>query len=459
MKLSKYFKKYGGDAVASGTYGCVFRPPLYCENSNQTFDASRYVSKLMKTKDVYTEINEVSIIKNILLSSVSRDYIDKYYILANDGDICKININNLNEKGKKNIKYLKTGEIGGTHDCKNIYPSASHIVNNHNNYMVLNMIDGGEDLDIYLKNNILTLTLFNKLNNSLIDLLQNGIVKMNSLGIYHCDLKSLNLVYKDRVRIIDWGIAARLDVPFTKDNFNKNIQSIQIYHQMYYGLPFTNILLYNSFEFIKKKYNTADKYKTYLKQAYNDNYIVYLHLLNKYNKDVIKSEKSLIDIIIDYQTAVIYSGLSKEEIFNTVFFKNADIFGFLQIYINISYNLENTTNPTLKTVYNNIKSLISKYILSNNYAITPYSVDEIISDLNNLTKEKSLSKSKKSLDAELEYLVEYFSDKKTRKKTSKKISKLTKKAKCKEQKNCQYSKSVPFRRTKKNKKKKINVSV
>ena len=35
----------------------------------------------------------------------------------------------------------------------------------------------------------------NKLNDSLIDLFENGLAKMNSLGIYHCDLKTLNMVY------------------------------------------------------------------------------------------------------------------------------------------------------------------------------------------------------------------------------------------------------------------------
>ncbi len=400
--------KRGGVAVASGTYGCVFRPPLHCQDSKQTYDASKYVSKLMKKKDVYEEVDEVRRIKNRLLSSVTREYIDKYFILAKDEDTCKINLNSFNKRGKENIADLKTGERGGTHDCGGIYSSASYVKRNPSKYEILNMIDGGSDLSVYLKKEVLTVASFNKLNDSLIDLFENGLAKMNSLGIYHCDLKDLNLVYKDRVRIIDWGLASRLDVPFTKENFPMNEQAIQIYDQMYYGIPFTNTFLYNKFEYITKKYDTKEKYKAYLKQIYNDDSISYLSTLNSYNKRVNKSGKSLIDIIIDNKAAVVYSGMSKEDFFNFVFFKNADIFGFLQIYINISYNLQNTKDATLKIVDDNIKSLINKYILSDNYALKPYSISEIATDLKNLTKKSGSTEKKQELDKELDYLDEFF---------------------------------------------------
>ena len=400
--------KRGGVAVASGTYGCVFRPPLHCQDSKQTYDASKYVSKLMKKKDVYDEVDEVRRIKNRLLSSVSREYIDKYFILAKDEDTCKINLNSFNKRGKENIADLKTGEMGGTHDCGGIYSSASYVKRNPSKYEILNMIDGGSDLSVYLEKEVLTVASFNKLNDSLIDLFENGLAKMNSLGIYHCDLKDLNMVYKDRVRIIDWGLASRLDVPFTKENFPMNEQAIQIYDQMYYGIPFTNTFLYNKFEHITKKYDTKEKYKAYLKRIYNDNSISYLNTLNSYNKRVNKSGKSLIDIIIDNKAAVVYSGMSKEDFFNFVFFKNADIFGFLQIYINISYNLQNTKDATLKIVDDNIKSLINKYILSTNYALKPYSISEIVTDLKNLTKKGGSTEKKQELDKELDYLDEFF---------------------------------------------------
>ena len=52
-------KTKAGVAVASGTYGCVFRPPLHCKDSSQTYDPSTYVSKLMKKKNLHEEVNEV----------------------------------------------------------------------------------------------------------------------------------------------------------------------------------------------------------------------------------------------------------------------------------------------------------------------------------------------------------------------------------------------------------------
>lgn len=479
-RRKKRKKTKAGVAVASGTYGCVFRPPLHCKDSSQTYDPSKYVSKLMKKTDLHEEVNEVRMIKNRLLSNVSREYIDKYFILAKDEDTCKINVNSLTKHGKENISDLKTGEIGGTHDCDNIYSSASYVKKNPSKYEILNMIDGGSDLNVYLDKEVLTVASFNKLNNSLIDLFKHGLAKMNSLGIYHCDLKNLNMVYKDRVRIIDWGLASLLNVPFTKENFHMNEEAIKIYHQMYYGLPFTNTFLYNKFKHITKKYDTIDKYKEYLKKTYNKDTISYLSTLNNYNNRVNKSGKSLIDIIIDNQAAVVYSGMAKEDFFNFVFFKNADIFGFLQIYINISYNLRRTKDATLKIVDNNIKSLMNKYILSDNYAVKPYSIREIVRDLKNLTKKSGSLEKKQQLDEELDHLEEVFgksSDKKGKYATikaklpSKKAKSSEKKAKsgtlkvnckglsqeeCDKQKDCVYAKGKKrqFCRTKKNKKQK-----
>ena len=423
--------KRAGIAIASGTYGCVFRPPLHCKNSSQTYDPSKYVSKLMKRNEVYEEVYEVRRIKNILLSTVTRDYIDKYFILAKDEDTCKINVDTSTKKGRDNITNLESGEKGGTHDCNKIYPSASFIKKHPNNYELLNMIDGGSDLSEFLSREALTVQSFNKLNDSLIDLFENGLAKMNSLGIYHCDLKTLNMVYKDHVRIIDWGMTSILEVPFTKENFRVNERAIRIHQEMYYGLPFTNTLLFTHFEDIKKNYNTKDNYKQELKQAYtNESPLMYLATLDHYNKHENKSGKSLIDIIIDNQAAVVYSGMSKEDFFNKVFFKNADIFGFLQIYIKISNNIKKTKDATLKLVTDNIKSLINKYILSDNYAVKPYSISEIATDLKNLTKTNSSLEKKQELDKELDALDDFFdkSSEKSAISSEKKVQSATKKS-------------------------------
>ncbi len=38
--------KKGGEAVAAGSYGCVFRPPIRCNDSSTPYNPS-YISKLM----------------------------------------------------------------------------------------------------------------------------------------------------------------------------------------------------------------------------------------------------------------------------------------------------------------------------------------------------------------------------------------------------------------------------
>ena len=63
-KNNKYSKK-GGEAIAAGSYGCVFRPPLRCntgEEPNRT-----HISKLMYNNEtVIKEKEEMDKVKEII---------------------------------------------------------------------------------------------------------------------------------------------------------------------------------------------------------------------------------------------------------------------------------------------------------------------------------------------------------------------------------------------------------
>ena len=52
---------------------------------------------------------------------------------------------------------------------------------------------GGDDLSNYFQNNIITINRFIVINNQLIRLLTQGIVKMNSKYVFHFDIKSSNI--------------------------------------------------------------------------------------------------------------------------------------------------------------------------------------------------------------------------------------------------------------------------
>ena len=380
VKKTRHKRIDAGIAVASGTYGCVFRPPLQCKHGKQTKN-TKYVSKLMKTSSVLDEIKEVKAIKNQLLSNkVSEDYINKYYILANNKDICKINMDPTDRHGQSNINDLHSGlSSNGKTNCSHIYDSVTEVGDNSSKYRALNMIDGGDNLGEYLSKKKLTIGMFDKLNKNLIGLLEKGVVKMNSLGVYHCDLKSLNIVSNDRIRIIDWGLSSTLKLPFDKKTFSMNRKKIQINSQMYYGLPFSNILVNSNFSLLR---NT---YKTYLKHKYpGDAPSDYFTTLGLFNKDI-KCRRTLSEIAIENIAKVVFSREKEERFFNKVFLKNADIFGFLQLYIDIYNNIKHSHDKELRKVKENIKHLIVNYVLTSEYAIKPYVVTDIVNDLKNLS--------------------------------------------------------------------------
>ena len=67
---------YGGSAIASGSYGCVFKPPLKCKGENRPDE--KYVSKLMLNQHANEEIKELIHVKSIINTLPEKN--QKYFI-------------------------------------------------------------------------------------------------------------------------------------------------------------------------------------------------------------------------------------------------------------------------------------------------------------------------------------------------------------------------------------------
>ena len=59
--------------------------------------------------------------------------------------------------------------------------------------MTINMPYGGINVKQFIRSYFISSNII-KLNNTLIDLLVNGIVPMNKLNVYHCDIKEANVL-------------------------------------------------------------------------------------------------------------------------------------------------------------------------------------------------------------------------------------------------------------------------
>ena len=115
------------------------------------------------------------------------------YFLLNDITTCFPD--KLTSKDKNNFeKCFSLRDAGITEENVN---------KNLNKLKIINMPYGGINLDQVIEQNIIN---FNGFNHLLFKLLDKAIIPMNNLHIYHFDIKSSNILYKNNnIKLIDFG--------------------------------------------------------------------------------------------------------------------------------------------------------------------------------------------------------------------------------------------------------------
>jgi hypothetical protein len=225
----------GGEAIASGGFGCVFSPALKCKNKKRK---KHYISKLMTTKYALQEYKEI---KNIQKKVNSIPHYENYFLLS-DFQLCEPD--QLTSSDLKNFEKKCTALPKNDITQKNINQQLDKV-------MALNMPYGGVPIDDYVYKNITYANLI-QLNDSLLELLQKGIVPMNQKHIYHGDIKDSNILAESTkisssldTRLIDWGLSTEY-VPFKDSPF----PSVWRNRPLQFNVPFSVILF--SDDFVKK---------------------------------------------------------------------------------------------------------------------------------------------------------------------------------------------------------------
>ena len=367
---------YGGSAIASGGFGCVFRPSLKCKNKKTK---KNHVSKLMLKKYAKNEINDTSkFIKEI--NSIKNK--DKYFIIPKD--LCSPNI--LSLKDKENYDMKCTSLMKHNITSKNIN-------NKLDKLNIIQLPEGGTDLSIYFENNIIHANSFARINTQLIKLLLYGIVSINNKHVYHLDVKSSNILIKEHlVRLIDWGLSLKIknEIPFGLK-----------FRPFHYNMPYSIIILNDKVnlyinEFLKIN-NNIDMLTDYMKKLYetkisteilgthHDNLIRFLLKILYPNKDP--------DYIIFRYIAEIIHHFNKDGIFmvkkyfKDVYLKNCDIWGFSTVYLLfVCDNIDNleTSQENKEKLRDSIFYIFKKYIIG--YSYKPIPVKEFSKDLFKLNK-------------------------------------------------------------------------
>jgi hypothetical protein len=367
----------GGKVIASGGYGCIFKPGLKCIDSERH---PNQISKLMTVKHATEEYNQIEKFNQVLSSVPNYEnyFLLQKFTLCKPDKLTKEDLQKYNKKckalTKKNIK------------VKTINSSLDSLLS-------LNMPYGGIDINNLLNKHFSNSTIAT-LNNSLLHLLINGIIPMNKLSVYHCDIKDSNILIESKntqyiARLIDWGLSI--------NHINKNGIPIKLYRRPFqFNVPFSSIL-FNK-EFVSRYtifLETNNVINYFLIREFVINYIFiwidirgpgHLNAIKNYFKQFTFNELSSIkkktvrDQVIEYDFTHYYivEYISKILLtftnngnfdlmlyFNTIFLPTIDIWGFVMVYISIFSKLFKTINQLNKSqhlIMDKIKYIIIHFL-------------------------------------------------------------------------------------------------
>jgi hypothetical protein len=387
----------GGKAIASGGFGCVFKPAIKCKTRK---NKEAGITKLMKTKYAKAEYKEIQEFKGLL------DDIPNYsdYFLLDGFSLCEPEelTNEDLEKFDKKCKSLKKIDI-----------TASNVNKSLDKLLSLNMPYGGVDVGDYVEREKMDYKKIHKMNEALIELLKKGIVQMNERNVYHCDIKDSNILVKDdghadvKTRLIDWGLSTtyksgeKIAKPLTNRPFQFNV-------------PFSVVLFNDTFTKMYAEFLKKHKEPTFfIIRSFVINYVIswvnkrgpgHLKALNSifkefFERGLINIEEQFKDDLIefDYTFYFIFEYISyvlfkftrdgkfeKMEYFSQVFLKNLDIWGFTMTYLPILEYLSGYYNKLCDCeleIIEKIKEMIL-YVIECSYV--PIDIDKIVTKLEDL---------------------------------------------------------------------------
>jgi len=378
-------QKKGGSVIGAGGYGCVFRPAIQCKKSKKK-ETKKNVSKLLLKRYAKSEFQKSVRFYNKLKSIPN---FNKYFIFPQK--LCSPS--KLSEEDKINFSLKCTTLLK-----KNI---TVHNVNNKlNKLKAIQMKDGGVDLDNFLRNSVITMDIFKKINKSLIDLFLNGVLFMNKLNVYHLDLKASNMMINDdyQIKIVDWGLSAILD--------EKEIPE-KIQRPLHFNLPYSIIILNNDFiQFINDIFERnpnithegiMSKLSTFYNifaETYGRGHEIYI---NEILHNLLQTKKYLHNQVILRYIADIIIKFRKNNKFDVknyyinVFLKNVDIWGFVHAY----FPIMGLDSPIIKNVYSdrasnfisdNFKILYTDFLLK--YSAEPIPIEKLIDLIKNISNTK-----------------------------------------------------------------------
>ena len=363
--------------IAFGSSGCVFYPALKCDGRKAS---PNIVSKLMRNREANKEYENIMRIR----SKVSEipDYED-YFLL----DVVKCKPKPLTEAQLKELS-----------KCTSLFPE--DINESINDFTVLNMQYGGQPIDDYIYDSGSFEKIY-EVHTGLAKLLVNGIIPMNKLNIYHCDIKDSNVLINTKVMLIDWGL-------YVEYESNGSFPQIWRNRPLQFNVPFSIILFTDVFiqKYAKYKseeggeYNEA-KLKLFvieyvMKEIGAKHYdfikeIMKLLFLNSGELEESEIETVTIEFMVNYIVKILvhFKEDWMRDYLDNVYTKTVDIWGFIIAYYPIlevlSCSYSKLTKVELK-IFKQLQFIFVNYLYDPEKPYEPIDIDGLFGDLDILGK-------------------------------------------------------------------------
>jgi serine/threonine protein kinase len=443
----------GGKVLASGGFGCVFKPAIKCKGEER--DENK-ITKLMKKKYAKKEYDEIMNFKLKLenVPNYSNYFLIEGFSTCEPDLLTTEDIDNFDKK----CSALKKLNI-----------TSKNVNDRLNELTALNMPYGGIDVGSYIEKTNFNFEKMRDLNISLIDLLTNGIIPMNNLGVYHCDVKESNILVDESnneklsTRLIDWGLSTSIN----KDAKLKKIPDVLKSRPFQYNVPFSNILFSDLFSEKYSKFLLAYKNPSYFEiKIFVINYVIewtkergigHLKTINQMFKDFFEKEIDSLDgellekllkysitysSIFDYIAKILFKYTKNGKIklksyLSDVFLKNIDVWGLIITYLPM-YEVLNKSYKTLSDdeidLLHHLKNII---LIALDGSDKPINVDHLVKMMRELNShyEKLINKGANISSNKVSQKL--TSNLKTKTKTSKRSGKVSSRSSQKTKKNTQ----------------------
>lgn len=234
-------KSIGSSVIGEGSYGCVHKPKLQCNNSKKVdkLENNKFISKFMLTKEAVQELSEYT--------TISRIDTKKHYYLGKPLK-CKPKNN------KYNLNSIKKCDIYKNINSKSNFSTGSKTKKkyHYDKFSLLIIPDGGIDIS-KLADSFSTMHVSEK--NAILQkfwknapTLFHGIQTFEKHGIIHHDIKPQNVVFNTEtgeMKFIDFGLMRKINEVIDNSEKNENFFAEDPFWTYPFELPYLN---YESFE-------------------------------------------------------------------------------------------------------------------------------------------------------------------------------------------------------------------